>query len=771
MIHILISTLALLCSIHPEQQDTSRTVTLDEATVFSQPKEYGSLRQQPTSVSTLDATTLQQHNIASIKQVGAMIPNFFMPDYGSRQTSAIYLRGIGSRINTPAVGMYVDNFCCFDKSAFDSPLYDIERIEILRGPQSTMYGRGTMGGLIRIHTRSPFDHQGTDIRMGVSSANWGRNVAITHYHRVNDRLAFSGGGYYTGQQGYFKNDLTDKLTDSENAGGGRLRLLYRGANGFRLDTHISYDYTRGGAYPYYYKGNVNPAHEEHPEYIGLVTANREGYYRRSMLSAGINAELRRDTWTLNAVTSLQHINDRMLMDQDFLPADIYTLEQRQNITSINEEVTLKQSPARWWQGVSGLTASYQANHTQAPVTFCPDGVAWLNSLNSYSRITDQEVCFRPDFQVPTMNLAAFHQSTFRAGQFSATLGLRADLERHWFRCTTDYTLTHIPSYRGITMPTSVITRRLPSRQHCNQWQILPRLALRYDLPVGNVYASVSRGFRSGGYNIQNVSEIMQDQLRHDMIMDVMEIMPTQPWYASIPQPAKNAMNKAMLAAAGDGAGDIAEACRYKPEYAWNYEVGTHLTLWEKRLTVDASAFWSNIHDLQLSQMVTTGLGRITINAGRSRSIGAEAAVTLCPVKGLQLSAHYGYTLATFRDYQISDTENLRGHYVPFIPKHTFNMDACYRLTLSDNRFVVMGADLSGVGRIYWTERNNASQPLYLLLGARLGYILPHVEFYLWGKNLTNTDYDAFYFESRRDNNAFGQSGRPAQAGIDVRIKF
>ena len=117
------------------------------------------MRQLPSSVSLISQKDMQANHITSLKSASSIVPNFFMPDYGSRLTSAMYIRGIGSRINTPAVGMYVDNIPYLDKSAFDFNFYDIERIDILRGPQGTLYGRNTMGGLVKVHTRSPFSYQ------------------------------------------------------------------------------------------------------------------------------------------------------------------------------------------------------------------------------------------------------------------------------------------------------------------------------------------------------------------------------------------------------------------------------------------------------------------------------------------------------------------------------------------------------------------------------------------------------------------------------------
>ena len=153
-------------NIQPIVNDTTRVIDIEEVVVIASPKETGKLRNLPSAVSLISQKDMQNHHITSLKGVSALAPNFYMPDYGSRLTSAIYIRGIGSRINTPAVGMYVDNIPYVDKSAFDFNFYDIERIDILRGPQGTLYGRNTMGGLVKVHSKSPFSYQGTDLRLG-----------------------------------------------------------------------------------------------------------------------------------------------------------------------------------------------------------------------------------------------------------------------------------------------------------------------------------------------------------------------------------------------------------------------------------------------------------------------------------------------------------------------------------------------------------------------------------------------------------------------------
>ena len=154
-----------------EEIDTLKVIDVEEITIIGNPKETQKMRELPTGVTLLSHTQLKDNHVEDIKGLSSVVPNIFIPDYGSRLTSAVYIRGIGSRINTPAVGLYVDNVPFIDKSAFDFNYADVERIDVLRGPQSTLYGRNTMGGLIKVHTKSPFSYQGTDLRLGAGSHN------------------------------------------------------------------------------------------------------------------------------------------------------------------------------------------------------------------------------------------------------------------------------------------------------------------------------------------------------------------------------------------------------------------------------------------------------------------------------------------------------------------------------------------------------------------------------------------------------------------------
>ena len=206
-------------------KDTTKVIDIEEVVVIATPKENNRLRQQAISSTSLSQNEMRNNSVTSVKALSGLVPNLFIPDYGSKLTTSVYVRGIGSRINTPAVGLYVDNIPFIDKSAFDFNYSDIERIDVMRGPQGTLYGRNTMGGLIRVFTKSPFTYQGTDIRLSAATYN-DYKASLTHYHRISSQFAFSTGFFYEHKGGFFKNSFNNKRIDTDNEFGGRFRAIY-----------------------------------------------------------------------------------------------------------------------------------------------------------------------------------------------------------------------------------------------------------------------------------------------------------------------------------------------------------------------------------------------------------------------------------------------------------------------------------------------------------------------------------------------------------------
>ena len=151
--------------------DSSKVYDIDEVIVVSQPKEAFRLRQQPLSSTSFGNFEMNRLGARDLRELSSYIPNFVMPNYGSRLSSAVYVRGIGSRVNSPAIGVYVDGIPVMSKSAFNLHTYQLSRVDVLRGPQGTLYGQNTEGGLVRLYSRNAFDYQGTDVTQAAARAN------------------------------------------------------------------------------------------------------------------------------------------------------------------------------------------------------------------------------------------------------------------------------------------------------------------------------------------------------------------------------------------------------------------------------------------------------------------------------------------------------------------------------------------------------------------------------------------------------------------------
>lgn len=316
----------------------------------------------------------------------------------------------------------------------------------------------------------------------------------------------------------------------------------------------------------------------------------------------------------------------------------------------------------------------------------------------------------------------------------------------------------------------------------NGWQFLPKASLQYSLTdgKGNVYLSVAKGYRSGGYNIQAYSDLSQTSLQRAMMTGTkaysIETINSLPMSNEEKEKIIADIEKKMDPVTPDVPNF--ETLAYKPEYTWSYELGTHLNLLDNLLQLDLAAYYMKTRDQQLARFTQSGMGRVTVNSGRSRSTGLEATIkALLFEKRLTLVGGYSLTHATFTSYDLGENkqgENIdySGNRVPFVPRHNFNLSGDYRHPLKNKiiRAVNLGADLRGAGEVFWDEANSRRQPFYVNLAVRAGVVLSHdVRLEIWARNLSNSRYTTFSFESM--GRRYAQYCTPRHLGVDVSWKF
>lgn len=714
------------------------SVELQEVTVSSI-KQTGDLTKSPASLTVLNSAHVERLNVDAIKNISAIAPNFYIPDYGSRMTSSIYVRGIGARIDQPVVGLNVDNVPILNKDNYDFELAEVERIEVLRGPQSTLFGRNTMGGLINIYTLSPFRFQGVRFMGEYGSGNT-LKTSLSYYTKLSSQLGMSIGGNFTMTDGFFDNEFNGADVGTERQGALRWKTKWFPSASVAVENVASVQLSRQSGYPY------------ESVATGVISYNDTCFYCRTSITEGLTVNWNYQGVTLSSISSFQYLNDNMTLDQDFLPLEYFTLTQKRHEWALTQDFVAKGSEGNydWLAGVFGF---YRRTNMSAPVTFKDYGIEQLiekyrNESNPYYPIgwNESEFVLGSDFVVPTYGLALYHQSHYDFKRWSFTLGLRLDYEKssldYHSSCNTSFTVFDNTAGEMSLFNNTPVEIDDRGNLEKSFVEFLPKLTVAYRLPVNansRLYASIAKGYKSGGFNTQMFSDVLQQRIR-------------------------GMMGLTELYKVGDVVG-------YKPEKSWNYELGAHITDADQRFIAGASLFYIDCRDQQLTVFPDgTTTGRIMKNAGKTRSVGVELSASWRPTDLWVFNASYGFTDARFVEFD-NGKENYDDKIIPYAPRNTLFVGASHIVQVNrswiDN--IHINLNVKGVGDIYWDEANCVKQPFYALMSASARFEKDNLSLDLWGENITDTHYNTFYFVSI--GNAFLQRGNPARCGVTFRLNF
>lgn len=699
-------------------------------------------------VSTFLMRRIEERGIASPKNLSAVVPGLNIPDYGTSMTSTIYVRGLGSRMDNPVIGLYVDDVPIIDKNCYDFSFTDIRRIDFLHGPQGTLYGRNSMLGVLSVETLSPTAYQGTRGIIEYGSASTLSAKLSAYKGRFGLTAA------YGHTDGFFINEYDGShcgLSDSFSA---RARFV-GGIGRASLDNILTVSYIDQTGYPYrkLMAGELLP-----------VDYNDKSGYRRFFLMDGFRLKTEWRNWKISSVTSFQTLFDSMDMDQDFTPKSMFTLNQIQEQVAFTQEFIFKpKTHAVWWDSQTGLFAMMKLNKMSAPVRFLKDGIKSLILDNANSgipqelgrlNIQEENFLINSDFDIALGNVAAYHESYFNTGRWTFTAGLRLDFEASRMRYDSGSDIHFIVSpAMSEYIPFST---KVDGTETVRYAQLQPKLSVSYDATSErmrskglnmSLLASVSEGYRSGGFNTQ----IFSDVLQRKMMLGMME----------------------SLGVHLDGKGDLStDGLTYKPEICLNYEIGGKFRMRSAGHILE-SFFTAYSVDCRNQQMTVfpygNGTGRMMANAGRSRSLGVEAEASWM-WKGLSVSFAGSLMDACFVDYD-DGRNDWSGNRIPYSPESTLYLRCGYKF-LTRGRFlrsVSLNADINRSGRIYWNEAGDISQSPYSLIGADVRLTTSKAELWLRGQNLTGTEYSVFYFKSV--GNSFFQAGKPRRFIIGLSINL
>ncbi|WP_194745097.1 TonB-dependent receptor [Thermaurantiacus tibetensis] len=607
--------------------EAARAAPGDDIVVTARRREER-LQDVPVAVSAFGLETLEQLQILRTENLAAAVPSLYINRISASPSAlVVFLRGAGEQVGGLAtsespVGIYVDDvyFARLASASFD--LAEAERIEVLRGPQGTLYGRNTMTGALKITTRRP-----TGSPFVRAEAGWGRfdrvRLNATASAPVTDGLAVLATVGFTDADGWFDNLGTDPRRGDRRTWNTRATLATTGSGPIsaRVSGFWAKD-TNDGITP----APVNPA----PPFERLAGGFRTtrspvpayGENRQWGVTADIAADLS-DTWTLKSITGWIETRDRWGLDfsggfrnaSGTIVAGFFRqseTRQRQLSQELQLQGELADGAARVTFG--GYVFDEKAEQTLADSfgvgVFGPFPVSLLPS----------------SFDLDTKSRALFAQAEIRlADGLTATLGGRYSWEKKRFSGLIQNGLGFPPAYAP------------PVSRQLDEGEFTPRFGLDWRIsPDVLAYASIARGFKAGGFNGLAVA------------------------------------NPTIFGAP------------YDAESVWAYEAGVKSDLLDRRLRLNLAWFWNDLRDIQQNVVVGGGSTQ-TQNAARARLTGLEAETSLAVTDTLRLFGMLSLLFDRYLELDPASQAAIAGATrLPLVSRVQSQLGASWRQPVSDS---------------------------------------------------------------------------------------
>jgi iron complex outermembrane receptor protein len=728
--------------------DTAAPSTeLEEITVTAQ-KRAESEQNVPLSMTTFSSAALQEKQINTFFDYATKVPNLAFAPTGDGIGTArtVSIRGVSGNDVT---GFYIDDIPLPD--SLDPRVLDIDHIEVLRGPQGTLYGARSMGGLVRIVTKEPdLEHVEATVHGGASSTdhanrpNW-TGDGVVNIPLIQDHVALRLSGFYDTEAGYFKRSfctdpaaamaltctplattgistvdnvgaintyggaasLTVKLTDALTITP-RIMLQKATYNGFPMADYLSMP-GNGIGYPvpsgpYTLPTAMIPNNFTQARWFNLP----EGGYDQWGL-ASIALHWKTDVGEL--VSSTAYFSRKVFETEDetdFVYAAITSglggspqpggISEEKDYQRFVEEVRFASALNGPVQFVVG--GFYSDFHGRVPFAgyYPPAEVPNLdNTLGGPNNPDYPNLIFAQDYHTDIKEPAVFGELSY---QPVTALKLTAGLRWYQVRESSHGYEEGLATGGGPAIVDAPVTT--------TESGVNPKFEADYHLtPDQMLYVNVAKGFRPGGL----VPSVPAGQAgtATDCVAALHQVDPNI---------------------------TIADTRSFKSDSLWNYELGTKTSWLDHRLSVDAAAFDIKWHNIQQEILLSCGF-QYTANAGAAESKGGELAIRARPTEPLEMSVGVGYQNAKITSSSAASPQAV-GSPVYQVPDWTGNGAVSYTIQMSEGWKLVSGADYSYIGRSY-SGNNNPSDPRlresYRLLNVHIAWVRGPLEVALVGKNL------------------------------------
>jgi iron complex outermembrane receptor protein len=464
------------------QDDTAIRIRLPVLTVTAQ-KEPEEARKLPVSVTAVPKDTLDRAEVRSISDAATYAPNTFFHEFTARKLSNPRFRGVGSSPNNPGVSTYFDGVPQFNASSSSIELADVAQIEFVRGPQSTLFGRNAVGGVINVSSLRPSLSAWTGSVTGpFGNFAAGEIRASASGPLLENRLGLGASFGYAARDGFTINDVTGNDLDSRSALFGKTQLLWTPAADWEARLIVTGERARDGDYALADLDAVrsSPFH---------ASRDVEGFTRRDIVAPTVllrRAGRRIDVSTTTGLVWWQ-TDDRT--DLDYTAVPLITRDNDEKSRQFTQEVRVASArnaavalsdavALRWQAGVFVFTQDYEQD---AVNTFSPYVLSEFVGLPVRQH--------SPKSSLDDRGVGVYGQGTLSfAGRLDATVGVRGDRESKHASLDTFY----VPA---IAPEAAVDAERSFS-------DVSPKVSLAYHLRPDThmVYATAARGYKAGGFN-------------------------------------------------------------------------------------------------------------------------------------------------------------------------------------------------------------------------------------------------------------------------------
>ena len=621
------------------------TSGLEEVVVTAQ-RRNEAIQDVPIAVTALTDTQLERLNVTETLDLVKLIPNTFGSNNTGLGTANVYsIRGLNNTESIatfdPPVGTYVDDVFIARQNANNFAFFDVERVEVLRGPQGTLFGRNTTGGAVNVILKKPQPEFGGFAEVGIGQFSE-RMIRMSVDMPVNEKFLTKLSGYSIKDDGYVWNTATGEKLNSNDNKGARFAVRWLPTDSLTWDVAADYvdqDYMNilnndleGDGQ----NGRVSTTgmRTDTPATRGVFVNQKQNYPLGNEVEGySITSNLGWETGigTFNFITGWRSMEQKFALDffgmpgfsQPVAPTGAFTIVNDGNHDQFTQEIKLNGAlMGERLRYVAGVYYFDEQNKTDLGQLFAVNGTSlFCGPPGSVCQIPGVTTVF------PSVgNGITIFNSLYYDRIMENTAEAWAGYVQADFDILDSLTLTIGGRYTDEKKTIAYKANDNPNAPAANQWntadikaagipveqstgQFTPRVALKWDLNDDmNFYASATNGFKSGGWNARNVN--------------VREVQP------------------------------------FDPEEVWSYELGMRSEWFDNRLRLNLTGFYSDVTDFQLPSAFVNDVGGIvfiTQNFADLEVKGAEAEITWAPIDGLNLFLNAGMQDGEYKNLDSSIT--------------------------------------------------------------------------------------------------------------------